>query len=271
MTIPQFQNKILRWYQKNKRDLPWRKISDPYKILVSEIMLQQTQISRVLPKYKLFLKEFPNLKTLASASDRKLLKIWEGLGYWRRALFLRETARKIMNEYRGKFPQDSQTLQKLPGIGPYTARAITCFAFSKKEAFLDTNIRRVYLHFFFQKGKKISDKEILKVAQKAVWRKKPKEWHYSLFDYGATVLKDKKINRQSLYYQKQSPFEGSFRSFRTKAMRFLLSQGKTSRKRLEVFLQKEIQNKRKSYTPKDILVSLSKDNLIKKSKKYYFI
>src|SRR3989344_7263029 len=258
MTIPQFQNKILRWYQKNKRDLHWRKTSDPYKILVSEVMLQQTQISRVLPKYKLFLKEFPNLKTLAQASDKKLLKIWKGLGYWRRALFLRETARKILKTYKGKFPQDSQTLQKLPSIGPYTARALLCFAFRKNDAFLDTNIRRVYLYFFFKKRRKISDKEILKVAQKALWKKNPREWHYALFDYGAAVLKDKKINRQSLHYFRQSPFKGSFRSFRTKALRFLLSEGKVSHKTLENFLQKEIKKAKGGYLAKNILSSLLK-------------
>ena len=271
MAIPQFQRKILNWYKKHKRDLPWRKTSDPYKILVSELMLQQTQISRVLPKYKLFLNEFPNIKVLAQASDRKLLKIWEGLGYWKRALFLRETARKILKEYKGKFPQDAKILQKLPGIGPYTARALLCFAFKKKEAFLDTNIRRVYLHFFFPKRKKVSDREILFIAQKALWKKDPRVWHWALFDYGAVVLKDKNINRKSLHYQKQSPFEGSLRYFRTKAVRFLLSQEKISHKSLEIFLQKEIKNKKKPYTLKDIVASLLKDKLIKKSKEYYFI
>lgn len=271
MPISQFQHEILKWYQKNKRSLPWRKTSDPYKILVSEVMLQQTQISRVLPKYEKFLSEFPTLKTLSQASDKKLLKVWEGLGYWRRALSLRETARKIRKEYKGKFPQDSYLLETLPGIGPYTAKALVCFAFRKKEAFLDTNIRRVYLHFFFPKRKKVSDREILEIAQKAVWGKNPRAWHYALFDYGAVVLKDKRINRQSLHYYRQSPFEGSPRSFRTKTVRFLLSQGKTPHKTLESFLRKEIKKAEKSYLLKDIISSLLKDKLIKKSKKHYFI
>ncbi len=271
MTITEFRKFILSWYGKNKRSFPWRKTSDPYRILVSEVMLQQTQISRVVPKYKKFLQEFPTLKSLAQVSTRKLLKTWKGLGYWKRALFLRESARKIIKEYLGKFPQDSRSLETLPGIGPYTAKAIACFAFRKKEAFLDTNIRKVYLHFFFSKRKKVSDREILEIAQRAVRKKNPKAWHYALFDYGAAVLKGKRINRKSLHYYRQSPFQGSFRSFRTKAVRLLLSQNKTSHKTLESFLEKEIRKTQKSYSSEEILFSLLKDKLIKKSKKYYFI
>jgi len=129
----------------------------------------------------------------------------------------------------------------------------------------------VYLHFFFEKRKKVSDREILKIAQKALWQKNPKAWHYALFDYGATILKDKRINKKSSHYYRQSPFKGSRRSFRTKTVRFLLSQEKTSHRTLESFLQKEIKKARKTYLPKEILSSLLKDNLIKKSKKYYFI
>ena len=271
MTIPKFRRKILKWYRQHKRELPWRETSDPYKTLISEVMLQQTQISRVLPKYKQFLSEFPTLKTLSQTSNKKLLKIWKGLGYWRRALFLKEIAKKILKEHKGKFPKDSRLLETFPGIGPYTARAVACFAFQSKDAFLDTNIRRVYLHFFFPKKKKVSDKEILKIAQKALWEKNPRAWHYALFDYGATVLKDKRINKKSSHYYRQSPFEGSFRSFRTKAVRFLLSKGKVSHKTLESFLEKEIKRIKKSYSPKEILSSLLKDKLIKKPKKYYLI
>ena len=143
MTIPQFQHIILAWHKTNRKDLPWRKTKNPYKILVSEMMLQQTQISRVLPKYKEFLKEFSSLKTLAKAPQSKLLKTWQGLGYWRRALYLQETAKIIEKECQGKFPRDPAVLEALPGIGPYTARALACFAFNSKEAFIDTNIRRV--------------------------------------------------------------------------------------------------------------------------------
>ena len=136
MDIKKFQRIILDWYRENRRDLPWRNTKDPYKILVSEIMLQQTQVSRVLPKYKEFLQTFPTLEALAKAPDKKLLKVWSGLGYWRRAKYLKETARILL----GARAVNSQTfgislperLETLPGIGPYTARALACFAFGNK-------------------------------------------------------------------------------------------------------------------------------------------
>ena len=299
MNIPAFQRAILSWYKTNRRDLPWRNTKDPYKILVSEVMLQQTQVSRVIPKYKEFLKAFPTLESLAKASDRKLLKAWAGLGYWRRALNLKEAARILVSAQATKFltsprrrfitlakrkspraqnpksrgdfevrsleslsPSD---LESLPGIGPYTARAVSCFAFGNAEAFLDTNIRRVYLHFFFPKRKDIPDEEILKIAEKAVWKKNPREWHYALFDYGATVLKNNKANRRSRHYAKQSKFENSFRSFRTKVVNFLLSQkqNRASRKTIESLL------KESPYPTKEVISSLLKDRLIKQSSTHY--
>ena len=283
MTIAQFQRKILSSHRKNRRSLPWRKTKNPYRILVSEIMLQQTQISRVLPKYKEFLKHFPTLRALARASNKKLLKAWEGLGYWRRALFLKAAAKKILKEHKGKFPLHPALLEKLPGIGPYTARAVVCFSAKNRQdiqAFLDTNIRRVYLHFFFplrlRSGQaKVSDKEILEIAQKAV-NALPKgiesrEWHYALFDYGAAVLKDKSINRKSRHYHRQSPFEGSFRSFRTKAVRFLLKKpsGKVSHRALETFLKNELKKYRSNVQLKEVISSLLNDKLVKRSSRHY--
>jgi len=267
MTIPQFQKKILNWYKKNRRDMPWRKTRDPYRILVSEIMLQQTQVSRVIPKYKEFLKEFSTIHSLAKSSDKKLLKVWSGLGYWRRAKFLKETAKIISKQYKGKFPKDPKVLETLPGIGHYTARAVACFAFNNQDAFLDTNIRRLYLHFFFKNTENVSDKEVLEIAQKVVVRKNAREWHYALFDYGATQLRDKKINRRSRHYHKQSKFEGSFRSFRTKVVQFLLSQpqNRASHKALENFLKKE----KSPYPPGEVLDALFKDKILKKPGTYY--
>src|SRR3989338_5226442 len=299
MTILAFQRAILSWYKTNRRDLPWRNTKDPYKILVSEVMLQQTQVTRVIPKYKEFLKAFPTLESLAKTSDKKLLKTWAGLGYWRRALNLKEAARILVSAQATKFltsprrrfitlakrkspraqnpksrgdfevrsleslsPSD---LESLPGIGPYTARAVSCFAFGNAEAFLDTNIRRVYLHFFFPKRKDIPDEEILKIAEKAVWKKNPREWHYALFDYGATVLKNSGANRRSRHYAKQSKFEGSFRSFRTKVVNFLLSQkqNRAPQKTIEALL------KESPYPKEKVIASLLKDRLIKQSSTHY--
>jgi len=267
MTIPKFQKLILTWHKKNQRDMPWRKTKDPYKILVSEIMLQQTQVVRVLPKYKEFLKEFPTLNSLAKASDKKLLHIWAGLGYWKRALSLKKTAQIISKEYQGKFPKEPELLKKLPGIGPYTAGAVACFAFQSKDAFLDTNIRRVYLYFFFSGKNNISDRKILTIAKKAVWKKNPREWHYALLDYGAVILKDKKINKQSKHYTKQSKFEGSFRSFRTIVMHFLLDQPKQTATMGKI--DRLLKKSKSPYTSTRILSALKKDGLIKKKGNSY--
>ncbi|MBI4123035.1 MAG: A/G-specific adenine glycosylase [Parcubacteria group bacterium] len=276
MRIPEFQNHILSWYKRNRRDMPWRRTKNPYRILVSEVMLQQTQVSRVLVKYPEFLRAFPTLEALAKVPKRKLLQIWSGLGYWRRALYLQKACSVILRQYQGKFPRDPKLLERLPGVGHYTARALTCFSFGASDAFLDTNIRRTYIHFFFPKRKNVSDKQILRIAKKAlypIWYDRtkhgisPREWHYALFDYGALVLKDKKINRQSKHYTKQKKFEGSFRSFRTKIMRFLLEQPnqKATLRKIETMLKKS----GSPYSSKKILSSLQKDDLIKKRRRSY--
>ena len=267
MTISKFQKLILNWHKENRRDMPWRNTKDPYKILVSEVMLQQTQVARVLPKYKEFLKEFPTLQTLTKASDKKLLKIWAGLGYWKRALSLKRTAQIVLKEHKGKFPKESSLLEKLPGIGPYTAGAVACFAFGNQDAFLDTNIRRVYLHSFFSKKDSVPDKEILKIAKKAVLKENPREWHYALLDYGSLVLKDKKINKQSKHYAKQSKFTNSFRSFRAKVMHFLLEQPKQTASLHKI--EKLLKETNSPYETKKILFDLKKDGLIKKKERSY--
>lgn len=232
--------------------------------MVSEIMLQQTQVSRVLPKYKEFLRVFPNPKALAYAQDAPLLALWSGLGYWRRAKFLKETCNIITAKYNGKFPKDFSTLQTLPGIGPYTAGAIACFAFGNKEPFIDTNIRRVYLHFFFKHKTDITDAEILTFAKKAMYHQDPRQWHWALFDYGAMVLKDKKINRNSRHYAKQSAFTGSFRSYRAKIMRYLLQQPQQRIKAEDAteFLEDILRHDERDYSPQEILESLKADKLI---------
>lgn len=268
MTIRSFQKLILDWYKKNRRPMPWRKTRDPYKILVSEIMLQQTQVPRVIPKYKEFLATFPTVQKLAAAPDKKLLAVWSGLGYWRRARFLKETAKAVVKNHDGKFPHTPQELEKLPGIGPYTAGALACFAFNNPNAFVDTNIRRVYLHFFFPKLKNVHDKDILAIARKAVWQTNPREWHYALFDYGATVLTDKSINKRSRHYTKQSTFTGSLRSFRAKTLKLLLQtpKNKMGQKELLDWLEEEIRQAEKDYSAPEIIQTLLKDSLIKKSK-----
>src|SRR3989338_11480528 len=133
------QQKILSWYKKNKRDLPWRKTTDPYAILVSEMMLQQTQVDRVLSKYKAWLQEFPTMQHLARAPPAVVLRCWSGLGYNRRALHLQKAAQIIVEKYHGEFPQTSELLRALPGIGPYTSHSLLIFAYNQDEVTVDTN------------------------------------------------------------------------------------------------------------------------------------
>lgn len=272
MTIPTFQKTILNWYAEHKRDLPWRNTKNPYKIMVSEIMLQQTQVSRVLPKYKEFLEKFPTPKALSESNDADLLTVWSGLGYWRRARFLKEASKAVEKDFHGKFPKDIKTLLTLPGIGPYTAGAISCFAFGNTEAFIDTNIRRVYLHFFFHNKTDVPDSEILPIAQQAI-PQDSRNWHWALFDYGALVLKDKKINKKSRHYAKQSKFEGSFRSYRTKIMKRLLSEPTKSMPKADALdlLEDALRQAEQDYSAEEVLNSLIKDSLVQSSKTRIFL
>lgn len=178
---------ILGWYKKNVRDLPWRKTRNPYRILVSEIMLQQTQVDRVIPKYKAFLKTFPSIKQLAEASTADVIKAWKGLGYNRRALFLQRAAQAIRKTHGGRFPKDLDTLKSLPGVGDYTARAILSFAYEEPVPMMDTNHRRFYQRIFFG-HKKINDRTLLKKAEAILPKRRAYDWNQALMDFGSLAL-----------------------------------------------------------------------------------
>ena len=267
MDIADFQRRILDWGRHHRREMPWRDTRDPYKILVSEVMLQQTQVSRVLPKYETFLRAFPTPEALASSSQATLLRMWQGLGYWNRALRLRDAASMVVNEFDGQFPRDPGTLGTLPGVGPYTAGAVACFAFGCAEPFLDTNIRRVYLFFFFPGEDDVPDSRIMEIARQSVWLDDPREWGYALFDYGATELRDRTINRRSRHYSRQSAFEGSFRSFRTQALQHVLAQedAAVSRTELERFVGGLLAIGDHSHTPQEVVDALVQDGLLRHS------
>lgn len=180
----QFVRTIKSFYKKEGRhDLPWRQTTDPYKILVSEIMLQQTQVSRVLEKYKQFLKAFPTAKILAQAPQAEVVKLWSGLGYNRRARFLHQCAKEIT--VLKQFPKTVEDLEKLPGIGHYTARAVATFAFNQPHVFIETNIRTVFVYHFFPKKKAVSDTDILKLVEHTLDTKNPRQWYWALMDYGS--------------------------------------------------------------------------------------
>lgn len=210
-----FRRKIRRHYQKHGRDLLWRKTRNPYHILVSEMMLQQTQTDRVIPKYLLFLKTFPTIRALAGASLREVLFLWQGLGYNRRAKFILETAKIIVGKHKAKIPTSQGELTALPGIGPYTSGAILVFAFKNREVLIETNIRTVYTHFFFGRRQIVHDREILELVRQTLPRTDPREWFYALMDYGAMLKQNNiNLNKKSAHYSKQSKFEGSHRQLR---------------------------------------------------------
>ena len=219
---------MLEWYQKNKRDLPWRRTKDPYKIWVSEMMLQQTQVERVIPKYRAFLKKFKTVQKLSKASLGDVLLLWQGLGYNRRGKMLHQCAQIVVKDYKGVFPQLECELQKLPGIGTYTSSAMVAFAFNAPTSLIETNVRTVYLHHFFSEVEEVTDAEILEIITRTRDEKKSREWYYALMDYGSHLKKEyRNLNTKSAHYTKQSSFKGSDRQIRGAVIRSLSKLSKT--------------------------------------------
>ncbi len=228
-TFQAFRALVYAVYEVEQRsDLPWRQTRDPYRIMVSEIMLQQTQVARVRVKYEQFLSQFPDTATLAGASLQEVLAVWQGLGYNRRGKALKQAAEEIMSRFGGELPPDPQELRTLPGIGPYTAGAIAAFAFDRPELFIETNIRTVFLHLFFAGRQGVPDREILPVIEATLDRDRPRHWYYALMDYGVR-LKQAMTNpgRRSAHHQKQSPFKGSNREVRSRILKSILAKGES--------------------------------------------
>ena len=220
--------------QHGRHNLPWKKTADPYKILVSEIMLQQTQVERVLPKYKSFLKKWGTARQLAAAPLSEVLKEWQGLGYNRRARMLHECAKKI-SVRSGKWPRTHKELVMLPGVGPYTAGAVMAFAFNKAVPIIETNIRTAYLHHFFMNRTDVTEKQILKKIEKTLDTANPREWYWALMDYGSFLKRQHGNNaKQARSYSKQSKFKGSDREVRGAIIRELATGNKSQRTLLKL-------------------------------------
>lgn len=204
------------------RDMPWRRDTRPYYVLVSELMLQQTQVDRVIPKFEAFVARFPDEQALASASLADVLKLWNGLGYNRRAKYLHEAAKKIVAEHGGAFPRTREELLGLPGVGPGTAGAILAYAFNQPAVFIETNVRTVYFHHFFPEDDKISDTQLAETVENTIDRERPREFYWALMDYG-TWLKKQGAGKvaQSKHYKKQSALKGSVREVRGQIVRVL--------------------------------------------------
>jgi A/G-specific adenine glycosylase len=220
-----FRRIIRRYYRINGRKLPWRETQDSYRILVSEIMLQQTQVERVLKKYPPFIESFPDFETLAAAPLSRILSIWQGMGYNRRALQLKRCAERVVETHGGKLPESPEALRRLPGVGKATAGSITAFAFERPAVFIETNIRRVFLHFFFPGRDGVSDAEILPLVERALDRRDPRSWYYALMDYGVMLKKEYgNANVRSRHYKKQPAFEGSNRQIRGEILKLLVAE-----------------------------------------------
>lgn len=258
--IAAFHSRIFSWYKNHQRDLPWRSTGDPYSILVSEVMSQQTQLGRVIPKYEAWMKRFPTVYQLADASLRDVLQYWSGLGYNSRALNLQKTARIVVKEYGGQFPTDTKELVGLPGIGKYTAAALACFAFNQQIAVIDTNIRKVITHEFFG-GELPSEKIIEDMAVQILPAGRAYEWNQALMDYSSLVLKQAKIP-----IPKQSHFLSSDRYFRGQTVKLLIGKERMTIDQLWRYFDDHNPILRERL--ETILISMQKDGLIKRENEH---
>ena len=240
-TKEEFRKIVWDYYKKHKRPMWWRSDTQPYYIVVSEIMLQQTQVDRVMDVFPLFIKKFPSLRSLARASRTEVLSAWQGLGYNRRAVYVHQIAKEIVRRYRGILPSSIEELEKLPGIGPNTAASIYVFAYNMPAVFIETNIRTVFLFHFFKNKKNVLDKDIVTLIEETLSPKDVREWYWALMDYGSYL---KKIygnqNRRSKHYVKQAKFEGSNRQLRGMIIKFLLKHKASGIKDIAEHIQKSV-------------------------------
>lgn len=215
------------------RDMPWRQDTRPYYVLVSELMLQQTQVDRVIPKFEAFIAAFPAEHVLAQASLADVLRLWQGLGYNRRAKFLHEAAKKIVE--RGGFPEDEAGLVSLPGVGKNTAGAIVAYAYNRPAIFIETNVRAVYIHHFFSTEDQVDDREIRELLEQTLDCDNPRVFYWALMDYGSWLKKQGVTPSRSRHYKKQSPLRGSVREVRGQIIAALAG-GDASKTSLSILL-----------------------------------
>jgi len=270
--IHDFQSMVWDYFETHGRhDLPWRLPTDrgfdPYAIMVSEIMLQQTQVGRVIPKFQAFMKQFPTVQALASAPLSDVLQAWSGLGYNRRAKFLWQAAQQVVTDYAGVMPKTLEDLVRLPGIGKNTAGAIMAYAYDQPVYFIETNIRTVYIHHFFADETTVADKQlepviVATIANLDVGKRSARHWYWALMDYG-THLKQTVGNagRKSTAYARQSTFEGSKRQIRGRVLALLQQPMSLAE------LQEYITDERLG----DVLSDLTRESMISCAKDVYVL
>lgn len=261
--IFQFQQTIFNFYKSHKRNFAWREQITPYKVFISEMMLQQTQTVRVVPKFEQWIHTFPDFFSLSQSSTHEVLLTWQGLGYNRRGLFLHKAAQIIVQDFGGKLPNDPKILQTLPGIGSNTASSICAFAFNRPVIFIETNIRSVFLHEFFPGQSGISDHQLLPIIAQAVDHQNSREWYYALMDYGFYLKKTGKVNNHSSkHYTRQSEFIGSRRQVRGIVIKILTQIASVSIDDLFELIIQELPDNH--YDLRHIIDQLVHEGLIKK-------
>ncbi len=236
--ITAFQHTVWDFYRAHKRDMPWRHEPQPYFVLVSELMLQQTQVSRVRQKFASFIRVFPTLGDLAAAPLAAVLEAWSGLGYNRRAKFLWQAAQMVEKDFGGQVPRSLVDLVKLPGVGPNTAGAIMAYAYNEPMVFVETNIRTVYLHHFFASHPHaVSDAELRHIGAATLPLETPREWYWALMDYGTHLKATAGGQLQRVKsYKPQSRFEGSRRQVRGQVLKLLLEYRRLALAELAAFI-----------------------------------
>ena len=261
-----FKQTIYDYYKDNRRDFIWRRDPTPYQVVVSEIMLQQTQTERVIAKYMQFITELPSFQALAQATTRQVLVLWQGLGYNRRGLALHDLAKQVVAEYGGVLPSDPELLQKFKGIGPATAGSISAFAFNKPTVFIETNIRSVFIHAFFKDKEKVHDKELLPLIEATVDKDNAREWYYALTDYGVMLKKTcKNPARKSAHHQVQSRFEGSDRQIRGLILKLLAEYFSLTQEEIIAYIPRD------SNKVVKILDKLAQEKTIKERDNRYYL
>jgi len=266
--IDEFKETVITFYRNHGRhSLPWRMTSDPYKIVVSEIMLQQTQVDRVIPKFSEFISLFPSFKSLAEAQTQRVIKAWKGLGYNSRAVRLQQTAKKIIHDYNGELPQEEDLLLTLPGIGPATAGDLRAFIWNIPSVVIETNIRTVIIHHFFPNHQLVTEEMIRETVGKTINNENPREWYWALMDYGSFLKSQgNSSHRKANIYRKQSSFNGSNRQLRSYILEALVKDSPQNIHDIYTYAMLSAdRDKRELPTQKDIannITSMEKDGLV---------